>query len=174
MSGASTYSTSFPHALRNRQKLPSGEVSSPGREMGGGRRRRARRRNGLVSAGWDQRLKATLTDRDGRKRKRLRRSVWAIPGSGFSLERPPPSTAVGEFDPATGAQGQSTNSTSTGFVTRPSSTPPLEEEAYSPSPTLAVIERPIVQIHADEGVCLVRIEAARILHRVIQCSESMM
>src|ERR1700736_3713927 len=46
--------------------------------------------------------------------------------------------------------------------------PFIQEEADSTTTALAVVERPVVDIHPDEGVCLAAIEAARETHCVIQ------
>src|ERR1700738_164262 len=46
--------------------------------------------------------------------------------------------------------------------------PFVEEEANSTTTPLAVMERPIVDVHADEGVRFATIQAAPEPHRVIQ------
>ena len=50
----------------------------------------------------------------------------------------------------------------------------FEEEANGLPAALAVIERPVVDVHADEGVGLGAIEAASVLHRVVERSRPML
>src|ERR1700694_131894 len=46
--------------------------------------------------------------------------------------------------------------------------PFIEEEADSTATALAVVERPVVDVHPDKSVRLAAVEAARETHRVVQ------
>ena len=50
----------------------------------------------------------------------------------------------------------------------------LEEQANGVAAALAVVERPVVHVHADEGVGLGAIESAGVLHRVVERACSML
>src|SRR5437868_12503687 len=39
---------------------------------------------------------------------------------------------------------------------------------------IAVVESPIVHVHADEGISFRAIEATRVLHRVVECADAML
>ena len=50
----------------------------------------------------------------------------------------------------------------------------LEEKANSLAAAIAVVERPVVDVHPDEGVGLGSIEAAGVLHRVVERAAPML
>src|SRR6476469_5814575 len=50
----------------------------------------------------------------------------------------------------------------------------LEEEAYGLAAALAVVEGPVVDVHADERVGLGAVEAARVLHCVVERSHTVL
>src|SRR5512143_4013650 len=50
----------------------------------------------------------------------------------------------------------------------------LKELLHRSATAVAVVERPVVHVHADEGVCLGPVETAGVLHRMIQSPGAML
>src|SRR5688572_15549052 len=50
----------------------------------------------------------------------------------------------------------------------PRANSPLQKPSYSLTPLVAVIQRPVVHVHPNELVGFAAIQAARVLHRVVQ------
>ena len=85
-----------------------------------------------------------------------------------------PEAVTDHRQPITDQPCQSTNSTVTGLVIRPALDAALEEESDGLAAALAVVERPVVDVHPDEGVGLRAVEAAGVLHRVVERTDAVL